>query len=231
MEKKNDIQTKDAYEIFLNRLKIEEEALINFGLEETIYPDNISINKVTEQWNNLKDSLSSNKEVYIRQFGQTGENNPLFKDFIKYIFGNDNIKIDPSRNSIPTKVLEEVTGLKKNKSISNYQVSHTFGMTKNPLLFTAAWNLAFIPKLMGPFTGHESSGKLKNKYEQEYQKVIKSKFKECIEEYNEIIDGYNVSEKIEEFINLQIKSNKYPEKFMGKFKKDLSINFAKIPLD
>ena len=98
-----------------------------------------------------------------------------------------------------------MTGFSKTKNakynlIKNYQVSHIFGRTKNIYLFTAPWNIAYLPKIVDPFSGHEAKGEMAK----EFQKLLKlntyNRFKNLIEDYNQIISTSNFQEKINEYI-------------------------------
>ncbi len=99
----------------------------------------------------------------------------------KILLKNNNIQKDSSNNSEPTKLLREITGFSKSikndtddkEKIINYQVSHIFGRTKNPFLFTAPWNIVWHPRILDPFTGHESKGANADKYKFEFLKHSK----------------------------------------------------------
>lgn len=133
----------DSYEKFLTKY-VSKEDFFDFGLNETIY---IPIDKVEKEWSNLKNRIFENQNVFIRGFGRDAAGTHLFLKFYENIFEHSNIVKDPTNNQQPTKLLESLTGLKKNKDIRNYQVSHIFGRTKNIFTFTAPWNIIFMPKI------------------------------------------------------------------------------------
>ena len=221
-------ELRDSYKIFLERFEITKEDLFNFGLQETIYPDCISIEKVRISWDRLKYSLLNNEKVYIRQYSQKGDLSILFQELIKLIFNNSKVQIDPNRNSQPTKIIEEITGFKKKKNIANYQVSHIFGKTKNPLLVTATWNIAFTPKIIDPFTGTESNGEWKNEYQKRLKEVIKSKFSEFIDEYNNLIGSKNIETIILNYVETLHKEKRFSVNTINKFKNEALKNFEII---
>ena len=145
---------KDSYERFFSQGYITKEQFFQFGLHETIYAP---IEKATESWKQLKASINSNQKVYIRGFGRDGDGTKLFLKFYKDVIGHDNVQRDPTNNAEPSRMIARLTGFSKRTSIRNYQISHVFGRTKNIYAFAAPWNIAFIPKIIDPFTGHEVS--------------------------------------------------------------------------
>ena len=84
----------------------------------------------------------------------------------------------------------------KKEKITNYQVTHIFGRTKNPFLFTAPWNIVWKPKILDPFTGHESKGENTNQYQKAFVNKFKQLYSEYIHEYNELVSKYFTEEKI-----------------------------------
>ncbi len=215
---------KDSYSEFLKRFNIKEKDFLEYGKESIIYvPKDI----VKEEWKNLKDRIINNKEVYIRPYGNNGKNSKIFLDFIKEVFKNSNIKIDTSRNSRPQLCLKQYTNLERGKNIQNYQVSHIFGMTKNPYMFECPWNIAYIPKLFDPFTGHESNGEWTQKFQDFYLQDVQDKFQEFIEDYNNIMLENNIVDRIESFVN-NLKG--YNQKQKKTFKENLLDNFKIITI-
>jgi hypothetical protein len=79
-------------------------------------------------------------------------------------------------------------------------VSHIFGRTKNPFLFEAPWNIAFVPKIIDPFTGHETKGCWPDEYQELFSKSIRNRYKGFIDDYNSLIKKYDLDNKINEFI-------------------------------
>ncbi|WP_238403062.1 hypothetical protein, partial [Flavobacterium psychrophilum] len=69
------------------------------------------------------------------------------------------------------------------------QISHLFGRTKNPFLFNCAWNIAYVPKYLDPFTGHETQGEYSNEFKNMFTPIINEKFRQYIIEYNELISN------------------------------------------
>lgn len=213
---------KDSYSHFLERFNIKENDFLEYGKESIIY---VSKDIAKKEWENLKYRITHNKEVYIRSYGNNGKNSKIFIDFIKYVFKNDQIKIDLSSNSKPQNCLKKYTKLERGKDIQNYQVSHIFGMTKNPYMFECPWNIAYIPKIFDPFTGHESRGEWTQKFQDYYLKDVQENFQEFIEDYNNIIKKYNITEKVDSFIE---SISGYTNKQKDKFKNDLLDNFKMI---
>jgi hypothetical protein len=113
------------------------------------------------------------------------------------------------------------------KLIRNYQVSHIFGRTRNVYAFTAPWNIAYVPKIIDPFTGHEATGQLINEYKIQFQNQSYTRFKTMIDEFNKImgellykVDGYLMElEKLEKNI---------PSKNINELKKSIKDEFKQI---
>ena len=214
---------KDGYIDFFNEFKISSEDFIRYGLNAIVVADK---KLVSENWNSLKGKIINNEEVFVRGYGRDALGTDLNLNFYEDLLNNNKIKKDPTNNSYPTKLIEELTGLKKGKKITNYQVSHVFGKTKNPYAFTAPWNIAFVPKIFDPFTGHESKGEITTSFTKAFQAKIYNEYEEFICEYNEIMNALKVNEIIDEFIIKNIMD----EKKGLKFKKDILGEFDKINL-
>lgn len=213
----------DAYELFFREFGIKKDQLISWGIRNTIFiPDN----KVNLYWNDLLNRISSNKKVYIRAYGRNGHATDIYIKFYQFLLKNINVREDPTNNSRPRAILEKALGLKHNKEIFNYQVSHIFGKTKNIFLFEAPWNFCFVPKIMDPFTGHESKGNITADYIKEFTQVSYTKFEHYIEQYNNIVLDLNIQQKIDDFCNL-IHEN-IPEETLLQFKNDCSKEFETI---
>jgi len=215
----------DSYEKFLTKY-VSKEDFFDFGLSETIY---ISIDKVQEEWSNLKNRIFENESVFIRGFGRDAAGTHLFLEFYEKVFQNNNIVKDPTNNQQPTKLLESLTGLKKNKDIRNYQVSHIFGRTKNIFTFTAPWNIVFMPKLLDPFTGHEAKGEMIDEYQKLFQQQSYDKFKPFIDEFNDIITDTHLIQSIEDYLEELHKTNE-DIKMVKKFEKAVREEFSPIEL-
>ena len=85
--------------------------------------------------------------------------------------------------------MNELSGFEINKNIQNYQTSHVYGKTKNVYCFTAPWNIVLIPKIIDPLTGHEAKGDFVGEFQKLFKDTVYNKFKECIEEYNSLIQA------------------------------------------
>lgn len=215
----------DSYEKFLTKY-VPKEDFFDFGLNETIY---IPIDKVEKEWSNLKNRIFENQNVFIRGFGRDAAGTHLFLKFYKNIFEHSNIVKDPTNNQQPTKLLESLTGLKKNKDIRNYQVSHIFGRTKNIFTFTAPWNIVFMPKILDPFTGHEAKGDMIDEYQKLFQQQSYDKFKYFIDEFNHIITDTKLVKNIEDYFE-ELHNSSEDKKIITKFEKAVREEFSPIEL-
>jgi len=229
--------TRDAYELFFEEFIGEnKDKFFNFGLEQTIDANEISAEKAKAKWEDLKLRLASGDQVYIRRYGAGGRNTKLYKDFYAFVFETKELKEDPTNNSMPRKLIEELTGyMKKPKKgyteIQNYQVSHVFGKTKNALAFTAPWNIVYLPKLLDPFTGHEAKGDDVTEFTKLFQERCVSKFKNMILEYNEIMKNDAPSSKLSSGIEYVVTKHDLNEKQKSDFARSVYSEFAPIPLE
>jgi hypothetical protein len=152
---------RDSYDILFEHY--DRDIFFSESLKSIIYIDE---SKIKIEWDNLKNRLFNNELTYIRGYGRDAKGTIAFLELYKNLFSNLNIKKDSSNNNVPTILMSRLTGLNKKlkkdtvqqERIQNYQISHLFGKTKNPLLFSAPWNFAYIPKYIDPFTGHETQG-------------------------------------------------------------------------
>lgn len=213
----------DSYQKFLNYFAIEKQALFEWGIEATIFPP---VEKVIQEWEELKTKVLTNQPVYIRGYGRDGHGTKLYKDLYKYLFGNDHVEKDPTNNAVPQKCIQRTTGLKRNADIFNYQVSHIWGRTKNVFLFGAPWNICYTPKIMDPFTGHETKGS----WPEEYQKIFLDRacelYKPFVADYNKLIDDLRVNELISQYLCC-MKGN-LPDRELTQFEKDARSEFRPL---
>lgn len=224
---------KDAYQLFMNKFNISEEEFIQFGIQETIV---IEPSIIEKEWNKLKSNILYGENVtFVRGYGRDAKGTRLYMDLYNYLFNHNFFEKDGTNNAKPKKLLEDCTGFKRSERISekynqirNYQVSHVFGRTKNPYAFTAPWNLAFVPKIVDPFTGHESKGELTNNFAKKFNNYFFEKNKDFIEEFNSIMT--DLHSKIDYYLaNL---SNTYgdeiTETILHKFKMQVLLDFKPI---
>ena len=217
---------RDSYQTFFEYFKIDFLEVIKFGIEiDTIYPDK---NKIKKDWVSLIKSIENNEEVYIRGYGRDSHGTSLYQELYRILLNNDNIRKDSTNNAKPTQLLQNITNYSKsiNKDkgaklkIRNYQVTHIFGRTKNPFLFTAPWNLVWKSKILDPFTGHESKGKNTNDYKSAFQKKSKELYSEYIDEYNALASKYFAEEKIESAFSKMSLDLTVDKKVFEKFRVD-----------
>ena len=212
---------KDGYSDFFNHFNISEKKFIEYGLKSIIIVDK---NIARKNWEQLKNSIVNNKDVFIRGYGRDAKGTNLYFELYNELFGNNNVKKDPTNNAEPRRIIQELTGVKRDRDILNYQVSHVFGRTKNPYMFTAAWNIIYIPKIFDPFTGHESKGELTEKFTEALQSKIYDEFIDIIEEYNELISKIDL-----EFALSKLKKKiEIEEREFIKFQNDCKNEFAQI---
>lgn len=221
---------RDSYERFFSKGYISKEQFFDFGICETIYAP---LDKAKEGWEELKQRIRNNGPVYMRGFGRNSNGSHLFQEFYSNVLGNKNVKIDPTNNKEPTTVISDMTGYskiksKKHKTIRNYQVSHIFGRTKNIYLFTAPWNIAYLPKIIDPFTGHEAKGELIDEYQTMFRHKSYVHFEALIEDYNEIILNKGFQQCIDIYLEDISKKNRYSQTDIDKLRKSVQEELAPI---
>lgn len=113
---------------------------------------------------------------------------------------------------------QRLTGLKRNKDIYNYQVSHIWGHTKNVFMFEAPWNVCYTPKIMDPFTGHETKGMWPAEYQKLFIEKVYDLYRPFIEEYNDILIQYDIENRVRKYIFSL--TGTIPEKQLQQFSKD-----------
>lgn len=213
----------DSYERFIEGLGINYDDYLEWGINNTIYPQSFEIEKF---WNDLKKRIDCGKEIYIRGYGRNGRGNEIITRFYSEL--GISIKIDPSNNMKPTQNLQKLTGLRKNIDIVNYQVSHIFGKTKNVYMFESPWNICFVPKIFDPLTGHEAGGKFPIDYKNKWISSIRGKYKLYIDEYNYFMQSKMFSKELENFLKKPEIVENYENKQLEKFKADMLNEFSLI---
>jgi hypothetical protein len=204
------------------------------GIESIIYVTDAK--KLKENWESQKRKLMNREELVIRGYGRNATNTLWFITLYSILFGNEKIKKDPNNNALPTKVLKDLTGLSKNakgnqfdkEKIQNYQVSHLFGKTKNPLLFGAAWNIAYVPKYLDPFTGHEMQGGHRDEFQRIFFPIVKVKFTEFISDFNSFIDDKLSIHLLENALSITKEKCKINDEDFKRFKSDVEKEWAII---
>lgn len=189
----------DAYSKFFE--KYDKNLFFKDGLGQIIY---INDDLIEQQWETLIRKLSNNEKLFIRGYGRDSAGTSAFLILYKHLFKNENIRKDATNNIEPTKVITNLTGYSKTLikdrddliRIQNYQVSHLFGRTKNPLLFTSAWNIAYIPKFIDPFTGHETQGEYNKEFKTLFMQQNKSRFAKYVSKYNDFVEK-NINPKLD----------------------------------
>lgn len=213
----------DSYQKFLNHFGVDKQALFEWGIEATIFPP---IEKVIQEWDALKTRVLTNQPVYIRGYGRDGHGTQLYKDLYKFLFGNEHIEKDPTNNAAPQKCIQRLTGLKRNTNIYNYQVSHIWGHTKNVFLFEAPWNICYTPKIMDPFTGHETKGSWPEEYQKIFLERATALYGPFVADYNRLMIDLGVNGLIDQYMGSL--KGKIPNKSLLQFEKDVRSEFQPL---
>jgi hypothetical protein len=218
----------DAYERFVDSFGGKEK-FFEFGLNEAIFVDD---QVVAENWEILKNSIKNKDEIFIRGFGRNANGTDLFLKFYQVIFGfqEGKVKKDPTNNQKPTSLIQTWTGLKKNKEIYNYQVSHIFGRTKNIYAFTAPWNIVFMPKILDPFTGHEAKGPMIIEFQHKFKQLSYERFEPYIKEFNQIVTDEKLIKKRTIYFQKLREDRGLNESLIKKFESAVEAEFDPIKI-
>lgn len=206
----------DGYRQFFEEFGINKIKLFEWGINKTVFP---SVDFAKAEWERLKNKIYNNEVVYIRGYGRDAKGTFLYFGFYEMLLGNTKVKKDGTNNYIPQRLVERATGYKRNRDIFNYQVSHIWGKTKNVFLFEAPWNVCLTPKIMDPFTGHETKGE----WPVEYQKLLLEKayglYGKLVDDYNALIGQYDMEDEIKRYMALGREIG-LDEKVLTQFAKD-----------
>lgn len=217
---------RDAYKEMFEHFRTTKEEFYQWGLKSIIYP---KPELVQDSWNDLKKRAFDNGEIFIRAYGRKGYASVIFQDLYSKLLKNNHVQIDSTNNAQPTQLIQSLTGYKKGDSIINYQVSHIFGKTKNPFMFTAPWNICFTPKMIDPLTGHETQGP----YPKEFQRLLKDnvfeRYGKYIYEFNELMEKWCPADRVKEILDKVLSD--HADIKMTSVQKDVALELSPINRD
>lgn len=95
-------------------------------------------------------------------------------------------------------------------------------------MFEAPWNICYTPKLIDPFTGHETKGAWPAEYQKLFTAHAYSKYKAFIDDYNQLLIDYDIHNKIAQY--LQTIKPYISEREFAQFEQDVHSEFAPIVL-
>lgn len=199
--------------------RLTPEALYQFGVRNSYFADcevhdyaqnqfELLINLLlTGEFGNLDSDGRNRKTLKIRKYGNRAEGEKLFIELYRRVFHHARIVVETSGNAAPKENIKKATrSLIYSQSdrfailrwarrvLQNYQCSHVFdNRTKNPLLFEAVWNIALTPKVVDPFTGHETLERWPDEFQPMFHNCVREKFRPCIVRYNQIADQFRES--------------------------------------
>ncbi|MDO4317593.1 MAG: hypothetical protein Q4C48_05220 [Lachnospiraceae bacterium] len=150
----------------------------------------------------------------------------MYLELYKYLFHNSHVEKDASNNTQPHRLIRQLTGLKRNYNVYNYQVSHIWGRTKNIFLFEAPWNLCYTPKIIDPFTGHETQGPWGIEYKELFLSRARERYQPFLDDYNELLETLNILPRVQEYL-LSL-HDLLPEKEWTQFSKDVFAELSPI---
>lgn len=213
----------DAYEILLSEY-VSKDDFFKFGLEKTIY---IPQNKIQKEWDTLKKNIASNKPVFIRGY-KNSTTMHIASDFYAKVFNFEQVKKDPSNTQNPSKIIEKLTGYKKSKDLKNYQLSSIFGRSRNAFMFTAPWNIVYIPSVLDPLLSSEAKSDLAKEYQTLFMKHSYEKFKPYIDEYNKMVSNHQFQKSIDEYFQKLFDDGHFLKDEMVMFEETIREDFEPI---
>ena len=192
----------DAYDVLFDELELEPARFFERSLAAIKDVDPAS---AEEDWNALVERLENGGTAFIRGAGRNAQGTEAWFKVCRHLFKNADIRKDPDNNTEPTKLLTRLTRYGKVtekgegiRHLMNYQVSHLWEKrTHNPLLFTAAWNIAWVPKYLDPFTGHETKGEHVVAFQKRFRQRNRERYGRQIAAYNAYVKA-NVLPRLEE---------------------------------
>lgn len=214
----------NSYTVVLQQFGIEPEELFDKGFEQIV---RINDEIISKGWKKLKDNVENGKEtVYVRGHGRDSNKTDILLKLLRKVF-NPSIEKDPSNNARPKDILQKAF---TDVEYEDYQISHLFEeRTNNPLLFGAPWMICYTPKIIDPFTGHETKG-----FPELRVNFVEKAFKknQCyIEDYNKIINE-KYWPRLKDFFDNNINNPEYSEILQDvKFKKHMIAALAPIKLE
>lgn len=181
----------NSYEEVLTDLNISPESLFDAGLT---YIKRIDETIIEREWEKLVKKVTtstSTDDIFVRSHGRNGSGSEQLMVLLTEVFGRS-FSIDKSNNAAPKRLLENALAEEYQDYVveyQDYQISHLFEeRTNNPLLFSAPWMICYTPKIIDPFTGHETKG-----FPQFQAKFVDWAFannEKYINEYNELVSKY-----------------------------------------
>ena len=166
--------TIDTYEAFFSEVtSMTPREIAKHCLSLCIFP---SKEEAKKDWEDIIKSFRRGGEHYVRLNTNEGKIKSMYRDCLDIT-----VRKDPDGNQEPNKILSG-----NPKGSATYVCAHIFGRTKNPLLFTAKFNLCYIPEFFASWTD-ERKGQTSS-YRDEFRKGFYSK---VFKDYGEIISEYN----------------------------------------
>ncbi len=229
----------DSYDLFIeffSKNTFSEDAFINWGLDHIFFAGKAEAEKA---WDNIKQNWRNNENLWIRNSGRNGQSSRLYTDFYAQ-FGKV-IYFDATNNNKPTAAILSALGKVKYRDshsenspadvVRNYQVSHIWGHTKNPLLFVCPWNICLVPKLFDPFTGHEAKGPLIQKFQKAFIDKAKGIYTDLICDYNYFVEKEIIQTGlINDYIDALQKTYGQTDATVNKFIKNIQAEITTIDI-
>lgn len=213
----------DAYDILLSEY-VSKEDFFKFGLEKTIY---IPQDKIQKDNDALKHNIKSNKPVFIRGYKNSSTMH-IASDFYTKVFHFEQVKKDPSNTQNPAKLIEKLTGYKKSKDLKNYQLSSVFGRSRNIFLFSAPWNIVYIPSIFDPLLSVDNNSDIAKEYQTLFQKHCYEKFKVYVDEYNTMVRNHQFQKSMDEYFQKLFDDGHFPKDEMIMFEETMRHDFEPI---
>lgn len=137
----------------------DKEDFLDFAMRNVYYLNPI---KVENKWRELREQILLTKKGVIRHTATvftTGRRQSA-KEYTKVLLEDGKLELfiiaDKDGNAEVRKIFKELTGILssfgKTSNVTNYTLTHIWGMTDNPFAFTAPWNIAMASTFIAPLT-------------------------------------------------------------------------------
>lgn len=167
---------RDGLEPLLMQFNSDKEFL-RFAIKNVYFMDPI---ETKNRWEDIKERIRSDNSGIIRytpSIFKKGKDNAR-RNYIKYVYDNEiiQIKADWDGNKEVRNMFKEMTGILasygKRSKISNYTLTHIWGLTDKPYTYPAPWNIALTSTFIAPLTdGDPEMNSVRYKFQSTFRAI------------------------------------------------------------
>ena len=187
---------RNGYNEILNDLKIEKETFFNIGFKNIIGLNDELYQKKVKEKAKLFFSEKGEKIYYRENNGKLKEHYDIIRKEIFYEY--ECIESDDSKPIV--KIVIDCLKKENNKStkkinyinikkeyLQDYDLTHLWDATQNPLLYSLPWNYYYMPKMIAPITDRNVRYDKDRVFLKRIMKTVIKKYKDEINLYNEFM--------------------------------------------